>query len=68
MAVVFRTAEGNMSMMPELITNVLAEKVDYLVVSSFSGMRGGTEGDVDCAGAMHFSPGQSDQGGADIDA
>src|SRR5664279_5827867 len=33
MSVVFRTAEGNMSLMPELIKDVLAEKVDYVVVS-----------------------------------
>lgn len=37
MQVVFRTAEGNMSLMPQLIKEVLAEKVDYLVVSSSPG-------------------------------
>ncbi|KJC59575.1 hypothetical protein UP10_17430 [Bradyrhizobium sp. LTSPM299] len=37
MAVVSRTAEGNMSLMPELIAQVLAEKVGYLVVSSSPG-------------------------------
>lgn len=37
MTVVFRTAEGNMGLMPELIKNVLAEKVDYLVVSTSPG-------------------------------
>ncbi|MDE5446531.1 hypothetical protein FXV83_26415 [Bradyrhizobium hipponense] len=37
MAVVFRTAEGNMGRMPQLIAQVLAEKVDYLVVSSSPG-------------------------------
>ena len=37
MQVVFRTAEGNMSVMPQLINEVLAEKVDYLVVSSSPG-------------------------------
>ena len=39
MSVVFRTAEGNMSLMPELIKNVLAEKVDYLVVSTSPGVQ-----------------------------
>jgi putative tryptophan/tyrosine transport system substrate-binding protein len=29
MTVVFRTAEGNMSLMPALINDVLAEKVDF---------------------------------------
>lgn len=37
MQVVFRTAQGNMSLMPGLIEAVLAEKVDYLVVSSSPG-------------------------------
>lgn len=37
MQVVFRTAQGNMSLMPRLIEDVLAEKVDYLVVSSSPG-------------------------------
>ncbi len=37
MTVVFRTAEGNMGLMPELIKNVLAENVDYLVVSTSPG-------------------------------
>ncbi|KUE86010.1 hypothetical protein ASL20_25980 [Cupriavidus necator] len=37
MQVVFRTAEGNMRLMPQLIKEVLAEKVDYLVVSSSPG-------------------------------
>ena len=37
MTVVFRTAEGNMSLMPGLINDVLAEKVDYLIVSSSPG-------------------------------
>jgi putative tryptophan/tyrosine transport system substrate-binding protein len=37
MTVVFRTAEGNMGLMPGLINEVLAEKVDYLVVSSSPG-------------------------------
>lgn len=37
MQVVFRTANGNMSLMPQLIKEVLAEKVEYLVVSSSPG-------------------------------
>lgn len=37
MQVVFRTANGNMSLMPQLIKEVLMEKVDYLVVSSSPG-------------------------------
>lgn len=37
LTVVFRTAEGNMSLMPELIAQVLAERIDYLVVSSSPG-------------------------------
>ena len=37
MRVVFRTAQGNMSLMPGLIEEVLSEKVDYLVVSSSPG-------------------------------
>lgn len=37
MQVVFRTAEGNMGLMPQLIQQVLDEKVDYLVVSSSPG-------------------------------
>lgn len=37
MKVIFRTAEGNMSLMPELLAAVLAEKVDYVVVSTSPG-------------------------------
>ncbi len=37
MQVIFRTAEGNVSLMPRLVGEVLAEKVDYLVVSSSQG-------------------------------
>ncbi|MEQ6436357.1 ABC transporter substrate-binding protein [Comamonas sp. w2-DMI] len=37
MQVVFRTAEGNMSLMPKLIQETLDEKVDYLVVSTSPG-------------------------------
>lgn len=37
MKVVFRTAEGNMSLMPQLVNEVLSENVDYLVVSSSPG-------------------------------
>ncbi|AON56806.1 ABC transporter substrate-binding protein [Herbaspirillum seropedicae] len=37
MQVIFRTAEGNMSLMPALIRETLPENVDYLVVSSSPG-------------------------------
>ncbi len=37
MQVIFRTAEGNMAKMPELVQQVLAERVDILVVSSSPG-------------------------------
>lgn len=64
LTVVFRTAEGNMSLMPELIGGEgrLPGRVQL------SWMCGGTESDVDGAGSVHLSSGQSSERGADDNA